>query len=141
MNREQQFKDHLRTAGERVTAPRLSVFRALLRHSPMPMSKLIVKARADGVDPVTTYRTVDLFRKLGLVQEVGMGRNRLMELSDNYQAHHHHFTCLMCGKIDDFDSSALEYELQRIGGELGAEISWHQLEITGTCAGCCRKQK
>jgi Fur family transcriptional regulator, ferric uptake regulator len=136
MNREDQFKERLRIAGERLTTPRLGIFRILGRQAPMPMAKLIARARADGIDPVTTYRTVELFRKLLLIQEVGLGRNRLLELSDDYHAHHHHLMCASCGKITDFDSEVVETELSRMAGGLGFEIRSHQLEATGLCAAC-----
>jgi len=138
MSREEQFKNHLRAKGERVTTSRLAVFRILMRHSPLAMPKLIARGQEDGIDVVTTYRTVDLFRKLALVQELGMGRNRLLELSDSYHAHHHHLTCVVCGKISDFDSEAIETDLHRLGLELGFEIRSHQLEATGVCADCRR---
>ncbi len=138
MKHEQQFKDHLRTSGERITTTRVGIFRILLRHAPIPMPKLILKAREDGIDPVTTYRTVDLFRRLALVQDLGMGRNRLLELSDSYHAHHHHFMCLACGQISDFDSEPIEAELDKVSLEAGFEIHSHQLEVTGVCAECSR---
>jgi Fur family transcriptional regulator, ferric uptake regulator len=139
MNRELRFKERLRAAGERVTTPRLRIFRILSRQAPMPMAKLIGRGQADGVDSVTIYRTVELFRRLGLVQEVGLGRNRLFELSDDYQAHHHHFLCLGCGKITDFDSAVVEAELAQTARQLGFEIQSHQLEATGMCAACRQK--
>jgi Fe2+ or Zn2+ uptake regulation protein len=136
MKTEQQFKDHLRATGERLTSPRLLLFRIMIRNAPVSMSKLIAKAEADGVDTVTVYRTMDLFRKLGLVQEMGMGRNRLFELSDDYHAHHHHFTCTHCGAISDFDSAVIETELHRVAQERGFGIRSHQLEVTGVCSVC-----
>jgi Fe2+ or Zn2+ uptake regulation protein len=136
MQTDSQFKTLLRQAGERITSPRLAVFRILTRHAPVSMAKLVAKAAEDGIDPVTVYRTIDLFRKLRLVQEVGFGRNRLFELSDDYHAHHHHFTCIECGTISDFDSAVIEADLKRIGEELGYAIRSHQLEVTGTCGRC-----
>lgn len=102
----------------------------------MPMARLIGRAQADGIDPVTTYRTVDLFRRLGLVQEVGLGRNRMLELGDDYHAHHHHVICSACGKVTDFDSEVIENDLARVAKTLGFEITSHQLEATGVCAAC-----
>ncbi len=136
MNKEEQLKERLRAAGERVTTPRLALFRILMRHSPVPMPKLLDRAREDGLDTVTVYRTLDLFRKLALVQDAGLGRNRLLELGDDYQAHHHHLTCSDCGKLFDFDSLAIEADLRAAGEKLGFSISSHQLEATGLCAVC-----
>jgi Fur family ferric uptake transcriptional regulator len=100
------------------------------------MPKLMARAEADSIDKVTVYRTMDLFRKLGLVQEMGAGRNRLFELSDDYHAHHHHFTCTECGAISDFDSESIEVDLHRIGERRGFSIRSHQLEVTGVCNRC-----
>jgi len=136
MSNEEQFKGRLRTAGERVTTARLAVFRVILRYAPLSMPKLLAKTADDSIDPVTVYRTIELFRKLGLVQEVGLGRNRLLELGDDYHAHHHHFTCSKCGKIYDFDSAMVERDLREAGDHLGFTISSHQLEATGICAAC-----
>jgi len=139
MEREQQFKDRLRGAGERLTSPRLGIFRILVRQAPVAMAKLIARGQADGIDPVTTYRTVDLFRKLGLVSEAGLGRNRLLELSDEVERHHHHLSCVVCGKLVDFDNAAIEAELGRVGEQTGFAIRSHQLEATGVCAACQAK--
>lgn len=136
MDDEQRFKNALRLAGERVTAPRLGIFRILNRYSPLTMSQLIEKASVDGIDMVTAYRTISLFQKLALAQELGMGRNRLLELSDSFHGHHHHFICVKCGKVTDFDTEVVEAEIRRLGSQLGVAIDSHQLEVSGTCAQC-----
>jgi Fur family ferric uptake transcriptional regulator len=119
-----------------VTAPRLALFRPVTRHSPLSMARLIAAGRADGIDQVTVYRTVDLFKKLGFVDEVGLGRNRLFELSNQYQAHHHHATCSKCGKIIDFDSQSIEDGIAEAARQLGFTVSSHQLEVVGLCHRC-----
>ncbi len=136
MNHEEQFKDYLRGTGERITAPRLGIFRILLRQAPIGMPKLIERARADGIDPVTVYRTIELFRKLALIQEVGLGRNRLFELGEIHSVHHHHFICLSCGRILDFDSPAIETELQATAARTRFVLRGHQVEAVGTCEDC-----
>lgn len=138
METEFQFKTRLRSAGERVTTARLSIYRTLARYSPLSTGKLIEKAREDGVDPVTCYRTLDLFRKLGLIQDVGLGRHRLLELTDAGHAHHHHIWCRTCGRVTDFDSSVIERELANVSQKLGMRIDSHQLEAYGLCASCSR---
>jgi Fur family ferric uptake transcriptional regulator len=139
MNHEQEYKEQLRSAGERVTSPRLTIFRILMRNGPLSMSKLINKAGEDGIDPVTVYRTLELLRKLNFIQEMGLGRNRLFELSDTYHSHHHHFTCSECGKVTDFDSEIIERDLHEIGEKLGFNVRAHQLEVIGVCLTCTNK--
>jgi Fur family ferric uptake transcriptional regulator len=138
MKQELQFKDQLRKSGERVTTARLSVYRVLSRYSPISMAKLLEKVQQDGVDPVTCYRTLDLFRRLVLVQDVGLGRNRLIELTDGSHAHHHHIWCQSCGKVTDFDSTIIEDELKRVSEKLGVSITSHQLEAYGVCCDCTK---
>ncbi len=136
MNHEAIFKDRLRAAGERFTTPRLGIFRLLYRQGPLSMPKLIDRAGSEGIDSVTVYRTVELFRRLDFIQEVGLGRQRLLELSDDYEAHHHHLVCGQCGRIIDFDSAAIEAELQRVSRAQGFQLRTHQLEATGLCRQC-----
>ena len=138
MKQEQVFKDQLRKNGERVTTARLGVYRVLSRYSPISMPKLLEKVQLDGIDPVTCYRTLDLFRRLGFVQDVGLGRNRLIELTDGSHAHHHHIWCQNCGKVIDFDSAVIEDELARISEKLGVSITSHQLEAYGVCRDCAK---
>jgi Fur family ferric uptake transcriptional regulator len=139
MNFESEFKAALTAARERVTSPRLVVFRTLTRNGPISVSKLISLAKRDNIDKVTVYRTIGLLRRLELIQEVGLGRNRLLELSDAYHSHHHHFTCANCGKITDFDSAIIESDLKEIGERLGFTVHNHQVEMTGTCKKCAQK--
>jgi Fe2+ or Zn2+ uptake regulation protein len=133
---EQDFIRRLKDHGERVTSPRLAVFRIVTAQSPLAMSRLRFKAKEQGVDLVTVYRTISLFKKLKLVQEIGVGSQRLLELSDGFSAHHHHFWCNNCSKIIDFDDPNLEAALRRATSALNITLESHQLEMTGRCADC-----
>jgi Fe2+ or Zn2+ uptake regulation protein len=140
MNPDEQFIQRLKTSGERVTSPRLSIFRALRQHSPLPMSKLVSKAKANGIDLVTVYRTIALFKQLNLVQEIGIGSRRLLELTDDFTNHHHHFWCSSCGKILDFDDDSFEEAIKSAANKLGIEIESHQVEMVGLCQDCKSKE-
>ncbi|GAC1368955.1 MAG: Fur family transcriptional regulator [Candidatus Saccharimonadales bacterium] len=133
---DEAFIALLKDRGERVTAPRLAVFRLLSRFGPLPMSKLSARAKDDGIDTVTVYRTIALFRELGLVREIGVGSRRLLELTDDFCGHHHHFWCSRCGQITDFDDSRLEAAMIAAGRGLGIKVLSHQVEITGLCGRC-----
>jgi Fur family ferric uptake transcriptional regulator len=135
-NKDNQFALLLKANNERVTSPRLIIFRQLLRGSPIPMAKLRVKSALDGVDTATVYRTIALFTRLGLVQEIGVGSRRLLELTDNFGSHHHHFWCTKCGKIVNFDDNHLEATLDALASRLDISIESHQLEISGICNAC-----
>jgi len=138
MKQEQEFKDQLRGAGERMTTTRLSIYRILARYSPISMPKLLEKVRQDGIDTVTCYRTLHLFRKLAIVQDVGLGRNRLIELTDDAHSHHHHFWCTGCGKLQDFDNPDIDASIDKLSGKLGVKVQSHQLEMSGLCQRCLK---
>ena len=135
-NLDQEFIKRLKERGERVTSPRLAIFRLLVQHNPLPMGKLSFYAKENGVDTVTVYRTIFLFKRLSLVQEVGVGSQRLLELTDGFGSHHHHFWCSRCGKIIDFDDPNLELALRQATKSLNITLVSHQLEMIGLCPDC-----
>lgn len=135
------FVRRLKDASERVTSPRLHVFRVLRQHSPLSMSSLRQKARANGIDTVTVYRTVALFKRLNLVQEIGVGSYRMLELTDGFSGHHHHLWCTSCGQMLEFDDQSIEQSMAAAAGRLGIQIDSHQLEIIGVCGNCLAGQQ
>ena len=136
---EEQFISRLKATGERITSPRLALFRTFRQYSPLAIRKLTSIAKSNGIDPVTVYRTIALFKRLNLVQEIGVGNRRLLELTDDFGQHHHHFWCTSCGKILDFDDESLEKTMHQAADSLGISIESHQLEITGLCKDCLAK--
>ncbi|HSH31300.1 MAG TPA: Fur family transcriptional regulator [Candidatus Saccharimonadales bacterium] len=140
MQPEVIFAERLRQAGERISSPRLAIFRALNRKGTIYAPRLVEMMHESAVDPATTYRTLKLFRQLGVIRDIVAGGQRLVELSDDYGRHHHHFWCRQCGHLLDFDSPDIEHSLQRVAETLGVTITSHQLEISGLCTGCQNQQ-
>ena len=89
--------ERLRSAGQRVTPQRLVILGAL-----RPGEHLSAEEVLDRVEPLlpvvnrsTVYRTLELFRDLGLVSETDLGGGaRQFELME---ARHHHLICRSCG--------------------------------------------
>ncbi len=133
----EQFKKVLKTSGYFVTQPRMELFGQLQNHSSLSIVELIAKTPAH--DRVTAYRNVELFEKLGIVTSVRIGNQTKIELSDRFEHHHHHMTCLRCGKVLILqDNIAIEKEIDRIGGGTGFQITDHSLEIRGVCSACAQ---
>lgn len=139
MDPEVAYRDTLRNAGERITSPRLVIFRALIRHSPIATTRLTELAAKNGIDPATTYRTLKLLRQLGIANDVVAGGKRLVELGDTYHSHHHHFWCRRCGRLIDFDHPEVEAALTAAISASGAQMLSHHIEIQGLCASCRSK--
>lgn len=125
----------LRQHGYSLTKARQVVFIGLQGHEPQTMHELV--ARCPGIDRASIYRTVTLFEKLGIIQRLQIGWKYKLELTDSFAAHHHHLSCVGCGKIIPLPEDAhLENTLLSMATAHGFVAQDHQLEIRGTCLAC-----
>ena len=129
------LKNRLKQNGQSLTRSRQTVFLALRGHEPQTMQQLVKKC--PEIDRASVYRTIAVFERLGIVQRLQIGWKYKLELTDTFSHHHHHLSCLKCGKVISFDeSSSLEAELQHIAQQNQFIIQTHQLEIQGLCPTC-----
>jgi len=101
--------------------------------------------RAKRIDPdvhlVTVYRTIDLLKKQGLIDELD-----LLHLRGDrhyYEAHgprdHIHVACLRCGKVREFESRLYEQLKEQIARDFGMKVTVSRTEVGGYCAECMAK--
>lgn len=128
------FHDALKTAGYSLTTARTSVFEALVDQEPLSMHDLVL--RASSVDRASVYRAVELFEQIGIVQRLNTGWKYKIELTDMFQAHHHHVTCTRCGTTTAINEEALEQFIEQLARAQGFTPSAHQIEIQGLCRAC-----
>ncbi len=125
----------LRSRGQSLTHTRRVVYAALQGQEPLTMHELVT--RCPSVNRSSVYRTVTLFERLGIVQRLQTGWKHKLELSDQFHDHHHHATCLHCGRAEviteDID---LEAYLHQLAASIGFQVERHQLELQGWCARC-----
>lgn len=129
-----QLPSYLKRSGYSLTISRSDVFDVLALRGALSPSELVfacVRCNAASV-----YRTLNLFRQLGIVQDVVIAGQRKVELTDRFSRHHHHLTCRACGCTAAVDDPALEQALGRLVGRHGYSDSRHTLEITGICPAC-----
>ncbi len=131
---EEEIKNLLKQQGFSTTKTRLAVLRSLLRIQPATMSQLIVAT--PDIDRATVYRTIDLFVDLGIAKKVHTGFEYRTELSDSFQEHHHHLTCLRCGTVIDVHTPEIEYAIEQTANDNGFRATRHDLEVTGYCSNC-----
>lgn len=135
-----QLQQALHTANQSLTHSRRLVFEALLDHEPQTMHDLIASC-GPTIDRASIYRTITLFERLGIVQRLQIGWKYKLELSNNFQRHHHHLTCLQCSKIYPLAADPeLERRMHTVAKQLNFLPQDHQLEIRGICS-TCQKQK
>lgn len=126
----------LQASGNSVTEQRKLVFLALLGNSPMTMQELAT-AVSPRVNRASTYRIIELFEKLGIVQRLQLGWKYQIELSDDFIIHHHHMTCTVCETVYELEENTMiEHELKQVAMERNFIMQHHQLEIRGICNNC-----
>lgn len=101
--------------------------------------------RAQKIDPgvhlVTVYRTIDLLKKHGLIDELD-----LLHLRGDrhyYETHaprdHIHVACLHCGKVREFESRLYEQLKEQIARDFHMKVTMSRTEVGGYCAECLSK--
>lgn len=133
------LEKRLRSRGYRVTPQREAVFRVLERESGRPLSpeqihRLAARLHA-GLGLATVYRTLDLFRELGIASRV-----HLFSDKQHYELaagkHHHHMICLSCGGVETFDTCLIDElkEMVRDGSDF--LVTSHSMSLFGYCPRC-----
>ena len=87
------------------------------------------------MDVATVYRTLHLFRKLGVVTEVAIGDRLHYELTDPHGAHHH-MVCRVCNGAYNLSPHYLEEFRETLSQEFGFEPDLEHFAVSGVCAGC-----
>lgn len=117
------------------TKPRKHIYEVLSHSEPLTMQELI--ASLPSVDKTTIYRTVTLFETIGIVQRLQIGWKYKLELSNEYQDHHHHITCSQCGQTVALpEDTVIEERLLSLAKQQGFTPQDHQLEVRGLCPEC-----
>jgi Fur family ferric uptake transcriptional regulator len=94
-----------------------------------------------GVHLVTVYRTIELLKKHGLIDELD-----LLHLRGDrhyYETHgprdHIHVACLKCGKVREFESQLYEQLKSQIERDFKMKVTISRTEVGGYCADCIGK--
>lgn len=136
------FREACAARGVKLTHQRLEIYRELAATEAHPDAETIwkrVRKRVPTVSRDTVYRNLKLLAGHGLIAVVGMSHERLR--FDANMGRHHHFVCVRCGLIRDFESRRLErLDCPPEAAAFGAPLSLH-LEVKGVCGACARKRE
>lgn len=134
------FRSIIASNGFRLTTAREITFKLLISPEPQSVSQILDKAKGK-VDRVSVYRNLELFEKLGIVHRIYIGWKYKLELSDDFMAHHHHLSCLECGKVIDIDDEKhIDEFIESITAKAGFTPRRHQFEVDGYCKECVEKK-
>ncbi|HEX3744228.1 MAG TPA: Fur family transcriptional regulator [Bryobacteraceae bacterium] len=133
--------DELSSRGIRLTAQRRALVEVIQEaHQHLDAASLLqlARQRIPGVDRATVYRTIDLLKKLRLIDELDLmhleGEKHYYEASTTRD--HLHLACFSCGRIEEFTSPVFEHLKAEITAQSGFEIRVIRLEAGGCCRAC-----
>jgi Fe2+ or Zn2+ uptake regulation protein len=135
------LESELEARGVRLTRQRrtiLQVMDSAQRH----LDAASILRQAQRIDPrvhrVTVYRTIDLLKRHGLIDELDLLHIRGDQ--HYYESHgprdHIHIACLRCGKVREFESRLFERLKRQIERDCRIKITVTRTEIGGYCDIC-----
>jgi len=141
-----QLQNALRQRGIRLTRQRrviLQVMDAAEQH--LDVDQILDRAQkiSPEVHLVTVYRTIDLLKKEGLIDELD-----LLHLRGDrhyYETHgprdHIHVACLRCGKVREFESRLYEQLKDQIARDCDIRVTVSRTEVGGICNDCLAAER
>lgn len=138
--------DELADRGVRLTAQRrvlVEIIQNAEQH--LDATALLERAReiAPGIDRATVYRTLELLKKLRLIDELDLmhlqGEKHYYEVKTKRD--HIHLACFVCGGIEEFTSSMFDRLKAEISSRVGFSIRVARLEVGGVCRVCAAVNK
>ena len=133
----------LDSSQQRVTAQRallLELLRQSRGHLDADELYRLARDRYPRISLSTVYRNLQLFKKLGLIEE-----HHFAEEHHHYEVksatEHQHLLCLGCGKVVEFACPLSQKFKEDIGKQHDFEINGVEVRMTGLCSACRKKRK
>jgi Fur family ferric uptake transcriptional regulator len=138
-----RLQAHLAKRGIRMTEQRRAILRVVeTAKSHLDAAQLLRRAQKldASVDRSTVYRTLQLLKRHGLVDELDLmhinGEGHYYERKLNRD--HIHMACLRCGKIMEFVSDTFENLKKQVEKDCRFRVLVSRLEIGGYCSDCSK---
>lgn len=138
MTSYEQLLQVLRDEGHRLTPQRLIVLRVVAEgRQHMGVDEVFREAQSayPFMDLATVYRTLRLFKQVGLVTEVAIGDRLHYELT-HPEDRHHHMVCRFCHGAFNLSPHYLEEFNRTLVNEFGFVPDLDHFTITGVCVNC-----
>jgi len=136
--------NEIEVKGVRLTAQRralIEIIQEATTHLDATSLLELARKRDSRIDRATVYRTIDLLKKLGLIDELDLmhlnGEKHYYEVRT--QKDHLHLACFGCGAVEEFASPTFERLKREISKENNFEIQVMRLEVGGLCSVCTAK--
>jgi len=131
----------LNVTGLRATSQRALILE-IIRRGHLDADEIYRQARAKqpNISLSTVYRTLRMFKKLGLVEELHFD-----EAHHHYEmkpsSEHYHLVCLGCGRVIEFQFPLTRYIRRNVTEFKNFEIVNAEIRMTGYCFKCRQNRK
>ena len=97
-------------------------------------------AKDESISPATVYRSLNLFKELGLVDEMRLGQVRCYyEIKQSPE--HQHLVCRGCGKVMEFQTPHFRKLIGAVWREHRFKVTKAELYLEGYCPECGGEEK
>ena len=128
----------LNATGMRVTNQRaliLEIIRQGQGHLDADELYRLAREKQPRLSLSTVYRTLQTFKKLGLVEECHFDESHhRYEVKPSTE--HHHLVCLSCGRVIEFQYPLARYVKRNVAEAKDFEIVDTEIRMTGYCSKC-----
>lgn len=133
----EMLKEKLRSAGMRITSPRLAVLAAVYRGGHLSADAIAVEAgkRLGTLSHQAVYDNLHALLEAGLVRRIEPANAPALyeaRVGDN----HHHLICSQCGRIEDVDCILGRRPCLEPAATHGFVILEAEVTFWGICPGC-----
>lgn len=141
-----ELLNEVEAKGVRLTSQRRALIETI-QHADGHLDAASLLARARERDPridrATVYRTIELLKGLGLIDELDLmhlnGEKHYYEVKTRRD--HLHLACFQCGAIEEFACPTFERLKREIGVKNRFDVQVIRLEVGGLCRKCSARQK
>lgn len=140
--KQSEFYSIFKEKGYRLTTQRKIVLEILIEYKEDHLSVKEIFDKVKEVYPhigmATIYRTILLFKKMGIVQSVFLNDDYMRyQLKDPEEKHfHHHLVCEYCGAVFDIQDDLLELLEEQAFVQKVFTVTNHRVLLLGRCKEC-----
>lgn len=141
---ESNLRELFHQVGLRLTPQRALIFKVINAsddHLDAEAIWELTKRRDQSINLATVYRTLNVFRDMGLIDQRFFSRDHSRVLFEGSQKPaHFHFTCCHCGNVSEFRADEIETLRSNLEVMKGWNISQVFFHAEGECSNCVEGQ-
>jgi len=132
LNNGNMSKRHLFTSQRRLL---LELLQEADRHIDAKELYRRASARDQSISPATIYRSLNLFKQLGLIDERRLGKV-CCYYEIKHSPEHQYLVCQGCGKVIEFESPLVLQLMDAVRKQYGFKTAKVELYLEGRCREC-----